>query len=297
MADGNGPWQKEEANLLYHYTSLDTFLKMAEFGKIRLSDLAQSNDALEGRFIQDHISKAIWSSNIPKGLHSELELTIEHLIQFERAFGFCLSETPDQLSQWRGYGDDGHGVCLGFDQVGLESAIRNTHHETRHATIHKVEYGDESAAELGATVSKDIEALEISDADAEEVAFKIESFLLIGDPNKAEAKRKAGLAYIAIFNAISKCFRFKSHAFREEREWRVLHSGKSHDSKNVKYHSRGGRIVAYLDVDFGGSLREVILGPKTHVGVREMGRVLDRFGLNNNEASKIKVNRSSASYR
>ncbi len=283
--------------MLYHYTSLDTFLKIVESGKIRLSDLSQSNDALEGKFIQDHLCNSIWSSKIPTGLHSELEETVEILIQSERAFGFCLSKMSDELSQWRGYGDDGYGMCLGFDQFALQTAIRGSHHETRQASIFEVIYGDKDAVKRGKKMVREIEALKISENETQDVAFQMESFLLIGDPNEEEAKKKAGLAYMAAFNAVSDCFRYKADAFREEKEWRVLHPGRWQDSENVSYHARRGRIAAYLEVDFGDALREVVIGPKSSVSTQDLSRVLSRFGLNEKKAGRIKVGKSASSYR
>ena len=34
----------------------------------------------------------------------------------------CFSDNPDQLSQWRGYGDDGQGVSIGFNRKYLEKS-------------------------------------------------------------------------------------------------------------------------------------------------------------------------------
>ena len=114
------------SDILYHYTSLETFLKIIESGKIRLTDLAQSNDALEGKYILNRLVAEIQKSNIPASFHSVLVNVLEEHVSYTRALGFCMSEEADQLSQWRGYGDDGQGVCLGFNRYELESSVNNS---------------------------------------------------------------------------------------------------------------------------------------------------------------------------
>ena len=37
-----------------------------------------------------------------------------------KTFCVCFSESRDQLSQWRGYAQDGNGMAIGFDKGILE---------------------------------------------------------------------------------------------------------------------------------------------------------------------------------
>lgn len=60
----------------------------------------------------------------------------------ENIFAFCLSEEADLLSQWRGYADDGRGVCIGFKKEALELYLK-TKVENNSITLNKVLYSDD----------------------------------------------------------------------------------------------------------------------------------------------------------
>lgn len=58
----------------------------------------------------------------------ESEFIRENVKFVEEAFdglGFCMSEQPDILSQWRGYADDGKGFSVGFSKAYLDELARN----------------------------------------------------------------------------------------------------------------------------------------------------------------------------
>jgi hypothetical protein len=96
-------FQLNSNKVLYHYTSFETLLNILKSGKIKFSGVAGFNDANELR------SK---STIIGSGLKHPYNKTRMNIIN--NRYAFCLSKREDDLNQWRLYGDDGKGICLGF---------------------------------------------------------------------------------------------------------------------------------------------------------------------------------------
>ena len=123
-------------NLVYHYCSLDTFFSIITNKTLRLSDVAKSNDNLEVMWLKKIMTKMMEKENMSYEFFNDkikkaysLEKYKEKLMEktdkfFEQReikskfFAICFSgmESEDMLSQWRGYGDDGKGVAIAFDE-------------------------------------------------------------------------------------------------------------------------------------------------------------------------------------
>ena len=115
---------------LYYYTSFDTFVKIVESKRLRLSDLTKSNDSAEiiglkerckGSIIQGYpIDKFLW-------------------------LGICFSENKDDLHIWATYASK--GVSIGFDVQKLIAWTRSIRHndgaieyDQTHSNFRKVPY-------------------------------------------------------------------------------------------------------------------------------------------------------------
>ena len=284
---------------LYHYTSLDTFLKIVQGESIRLSDLGQSNDTHEGLYVLDHLKKAIRSSTIPAQLHEILYEVLEDFLTYSGALGFCLSEKPDQLSQWRGYGDDGHGICIGFDATKLESAGQNTSHMLRHAKIVPVNYGEKRTRGIQQSLISALNQIELCSSNYENFITEITEYILIESPNETAVTTAATEAWVAISNATATAFEHKSTSFEEEAEHRILvdHSTSRYEDQ-IEYSTIRNRLVAYKDANFDDSLTDVVIGPKCAVAEKEIRQVLRRYLKGNRfRFVKDKVRRSASTYR
>ena len=102
--------------LLYHYCSNQSFLSIIDSATVRASDLSLSNDRLEGKWSRQLLEEFCTKKNLfPITKALLLERFDYVILEYFFALGFCLSEEPDLLSQWRGYADDGRGVAIGFD--------------------------------------------------------------------------------------------------------------------------------------------------------------------------------------
>lgn len=122
--------------VLYHYASMEKGTSILKHKNIRLSDITKSNDVKEmSIFFPDLFDEMLKNYDEHNGFSykfeykgkgnrqafglfvNELKKKIEK--EFEdgsiATFALCLSEEGDLLSQWRGYADDGKGICLGLN--------------------------------------------------------------------------------------------------------------------------------------------------------------------------------------
>ena len=100
---------------LFHYCSNDAFVSMILQKQIWFSMFSASNDFLEGRVAIQVFEDLCLKDGVLAPHVSELKKAVEHMLEIAPAAGFCLSEAPDQVSQWRGYAREGRGFSVGFD--------------------------------------------------------------------------------------------------------------------------------------------------------------------------------------
>ncbi len=98
-----------ENEFLYHYTSVFSFNEIVNTRKIWLSDCRYLNDSLE-------LNKAIelFLLNFEGKNKSHLKEAFDSHNFIQRHCIFSMSKSPTVLSQWRTYGDDGRGICIGL---------------------------------------------------------------------------------------------------------------------------------------------------------------------------------------
>lgn len=100
---------EDEGLLLYHYTSIDSFNCIFRSRKVWVSDCRYLNDNHELAKAQE-----IFLSKFEGETREALSLAF-HWHSFTRCHCvFSLSRSPEVLSQWRAYADDGKGVAIGF---------------------------------------------------------------------------------------------------------------------------------------------------------------------------------------
>lgn len=96
-------FKPSSSSIWYHYTRFNTLLDILKSNKLRFSGVAGLNDAKEMRSKSDVFGKKI------KNPFSDYRMKI-----INNRYVFCMSKRGDDLNQWRLYGDDGKGICLGF---------------------------------------------------------------------------------------------------------------------------------------------------------------------------------------
>lgn len=142
-----------DEDILYHYCSMEAFIKIIESKKLRLGNVLQMNDPTElplrslnwVEFIYKQYEKEPFEF---KFYHDKKELDMKQyldlmnyhqdIIKADSFFAFCMSTLADDLNQWRVYGDNGNGVCLGFDVNDIFNLIE----EDTSFTYNELEYED-----------------------------------------------------------------------------------------------------------------------------------------------------------
>ena len=109
--------------VVYHYCSVETFYHIISNHTLRLSDIEKSNDFMEKKWATrqclSYIEQNIRSPYYPCSVNPERAAALleEMKLQFAEyntmILAACFSSRRDLLSQWRGYGDNGYGVCIG----------------------------------------------------------------------------------------------------------------------------------------------------------------------------------------
>jgi len=106
-------------DVLYHYCSTESFLKIVLSRELWLSALSLSNDRMEGKLVAAALKRLARKDGLPDRDIAELKKNVRLLENWIEGLGFCFSLERDLLSQWRGYSADGTGVSIGFSKASL----------------------------------------------------------------------------------------------------------------------------------------------------------------------------------
>ena len=116
--------------ILYHYTTMDTFISMMEHSLFHQNDNLEpthlimwaghssfQNDPTECKLYFEGLRKAIenYCLNNSCNLMEEYDKLINEPERGLSLYFISFSEQEDDLTMWRGYGQNGDGISLGFD--------------------------------------------------------------------------------------------------------------------------------------------------------------------------------------
>ena len=282
----------------------DAFIQLSQQEKDKLRQISkeiQTNKAI----IEDSYTK---QAEIIKTLVDLYYLLGEFLAQgaYLYVWVFCLSIYGDSLGQWRGYGDDGHGISIGFKESYL-SQLNNT------------KYNDEwpfllglSKAEYSSSIEecKDILGLQ-----------KLEDSVNSGNLNDILSTVESGIKKAYELLPV-----FKHPSFAEEAEWRLFllpayisrTAKKASDIANkiettntnlpdnvasfseLSFDVRNRKLISYVPMrihNLGAALNEIIIGPKSTVQPIDIFRLLVQYGVVDNMTSdSIIIRKSDSTY-
>lgn len=278
--------------ILYHYCGLDVFLSIIKNSTLWLSDIRKSNDYLECVYCRDKINEkirgfleddkeALEAWDFGYNINSDLSMDMISYVA-------CFSENKDQLSQWRGYADNGAGIAVGFSR---ESFADLKEAAPSHISFRKVIYDEKEQEKFIERIAREsIKAMETK--PVAQVA--------------AELNQNYRLQFPVLKNA----------SFEEEAEWRIIfndsfskrkrHVGKNILFSGIRYTVREKRLVSYIEMDFSklkyNAIKEIWIGPKAEVEIQDILHLLDVYGYyddveNYNESAPIKIAHSASSYR
>jgi len=250
--------------VLWHYTSLDSLVRIAESSCVHMSSFAFMNDPAEGALPPDVLGKC-WLDAIDRiepPYRFDLEYMramVEELEGFNKRgpnkadpFVFSLTVLRDSLSQWARYGNDGAGVALGF-RVSPPDLTLSGKGWKYGPLLHEILYlGDEPSTPERSTADS---AAIVGFRD--KLTVLLHGFLTaIQDPTDAEN------ALFILTDTLRPLL--KNGAYHEEKEWRLTAST-AIESTDL-YSLRAGRfgLVPFLKVPLGTglALTEIMIGPK-----------------------------------
>lgn len=285
---------------LFHYCSTESFLSIMNSRKIRLSDLSQSNDSMEGKWAIDVFLMACEREEFPQ---YALEYIKERYQEYSGSsggqMGLCLSENPDILSQWRGYADDGYGFCIGISKSYL-SDLENPWVRTesnwidgwlRHGVSHalylkKVIYDQEE--QILYAIEKNVK--HVKTYINEKLEYIFENY--INGSGKFGEYLYRDDEFIQFNSIIADWLIYRYHlknpAFLEEKEWRLLGH---HGNKFGGFKALRDKIVPYLEIPLErNQINSIYLGPKNATSE-------ENINLFMGHDKRITVKRSLATYR
>lgn len=319
--------------VLYHYASMEKGTSILKHKNIRLSDITKSNDVKEmSIFFPDLFDEMLKNYDEHNGFSykfeykgkgnrqafglfvNELKKKIEK--EFEdgsiATFALCLSEEGDLLSQWRGYADDGKGICLGLNVeeilkfVGISSVSG--------FSLEKVEYlSKEQIDEWVKNVANQMLGI------VEIILGAIEEGNIQYYSAKEFDEDIFNTIYYNILSEVEESIKFKTEGFKEEKEWRffIKNSLNKDDIKgkkitsigtlgegarrktskyvadNVEFNIKENDMVPFVNLKFekfhNNLINQVICGPNNKIREKDLELFLRKYGYRNCKGRKTNI--------
>jgi hypothetical protein len=295
--------EKNPAELLWHYTSLETLKKIIGCPKtIHASLLSKMNDYQEGRWLLSRVRenplvfRDIVSSGIADGSglnHRGMLVGHSPLLY---TFVFSLSSESDPLSQWRAYANGGRGVAIGFDVREMTEIAKCWRHWDKlenGSVLAKVEYKvEKQKLVIDYLVQKLMERQEVYDRH-------------IRDINPMATGLSRGQPLFETRNWLMETLRyfephFKNPEFKEEREWRLIYyASQSTETAPLVPSYRVSKddddLIPYVEFRLATCIKSVVLGPLCKADIKTVQDMLDasRVGF----PSRHAISRSKATLR
>lgn len=132
MPDEVLPIPVGEPEVVYHYTTVDTMMKIVSSGKIWATSISYLNDSSEGehflRMVRRRLPDLLPQYQLRETVLSKLD-DKARLIE-RRPFIASFSAEGDSLPQWRSYCPRGNGVAIGF-RVGCLTRAKRALEDSR----------------------------------------------------------------------------------------------------------------------------------------------------------------------
>lgn len=276
--------------IAYHYTSLDAFASIVKEQTFRLGNIFFMNDYKEVEWCFD-----IASALVVQREEEEFDI-LYNLIQgrgFGHIFCGCFSTKEDDLSQWRGYADDGRGIAMGVDLNAVGAANR------AYMLAMEVEY-----------------CVEKQKAEVEKI---LAQFITPAEGDFARFRAKSLEASFAYHQLADLAVQFKNPAFAGEDEVRLVRRIENVEEREsiwcfndilreefpddeLGFNIRGGRIAPYANIVMPvAAIRRIWLGPRFGEGMANLSMAqaalqlfLSKHGVDEDVVKNLR--RSKASY-
>jgi hypothetical protein len=319
---------EEKNEYIYHYCTIDTFYIIMSNNTIRLSDLNKTNDSMEKKWGKkialEVLEKTLSDNQITINLKEDYyydDDTANHYEQasneLDRILGYktlisCFSHDGDLLSQWRGYGQDGDGISIGFNYTLLKKLLNSQ----KDIFIDKVIYKRKAQEKI---IKQKLFGPAITYM---KTLFLNDSVPGTTDFNEYFIDNFDAFCEVLDHAAENICDLIKNPAFEEEKEVRIVYrtglfpefemdmvkealtqdfyfgETKELHLLPIQFQVKKNKLVAYSDLDFKNTIRdgmigEIIIGPKCNADIDDIITFLYTKGYDD----KIHVRKSQASYQ
>ena len=291
-------------NIAYHYTSIDTFLKLIEGVQndkfmFHGSYILSMNDPTEFKYgfnmvhqllvpIENELSVCkddrlsnIWNTNEIR--EKQLDMLSD---TFSLPFVVCFSNHKDFLPQWLTYGNNGIGLSLGFEIQNLCRIIKTKNNKY----IDLTNYDNNKLYALRVSYKR----ISNKHVFKQSIRGMYEEYInKIRDIDDIDTKCSIQFHYLhSIAFYLSALIKHKAYSY--ENETRILHPRSKIDDVRFRTNAKG-QIVPYIRIGIETSrLKKVIIGPlcdfestKLMIDTR-----LKQIGINN-----VKITKSTIPFR
>lgn len=263
-----------KSKILYHYTSLETLVKILDVKEeqitLRATDIRFLNDPSEylfGRnFIYDSLKKYERKNKINR--NDSIRNNIKKIEEFGDKNGYTpfvisFSEDDNNLPMWRTYGKDGLGIAIGFDFNSIENPINIS----KEHYILKCEYDDKK------------------------ILKKLDDFW---SNNYNTIRTESAPVFFSLAQIIKHLnISIKCPEYIYEKEWRLYCIDQERKSK---YKTTGKSIIPFIEFTLPkSSLKEISIGPCLEQSIIEAG--INQLLYDRKYDSNIKIKKSKLSYR
>jgi hypothetical protein len=255
---------------------------------------------MEGRLVSRTFERLLSQSEFEAEVLAETRKAIKFAEEIMDGLGFCLSEKPDTLSQWRGYADDGRGFSIGFTKEYLEELAKaKANGRFGFLRLDKVLYED---AEHEAALRPAYDQIKsLVDSGKFKTSLNTLGMLLVPDKEhesrlSKERSEAINNLYAAVVDTFPSVHMLKNKAFSEEAEWRLVSYLARKNLASALFRPSIDRLIPYREFELEPlsckSIAEVYVGPKNITP----SYVIENF-LALNGYTEVLVKRSAASYR
>lgn len=261
---------------LYHYTSLESLMKIVESGYLYATEIRFFSDASEMQHTEKLLRTAIaerveYGASNHKLLNQLKEWLPSRLNSGHMIYISSFTENGNLLSQWRSYCDPTSGVSIGFNAVGIFNAAKNQTFQ-----IGKCIYEYERQKKIVETILDEI--TEIANERGE---------------NEDSSKRHPTQSFHDVFEDIEADLLgisalLKHPSFCEEEEWRAVSPNISNYVKApIEYRVGRSMLIPYLKFQLPVTaskrieLEHVFVGPTPNINnsMTSLSRYLSKKGV------------------
>jgi len=271
---------------LFHYTNLDGLKGIIGSRSLRCTHAFATNDPLEIQYgkelVEEVMSEVSAEADSDESIRflNTLKMQVTNFGElFHHPFIACFCVSGSLLSQWRAYGSNGGGYCLGFHFTDLvESTARPVEpFNTRQIFLRRVIYQRDKQKELVGNYLRTILTAVKAEMDKWE---------------EGGMERQLAGSYLAMQcgnTLLDMVMCFKHEAFQEENEWRLVKITEARlDPDLLRFRERNDSLIPFREVHFfdGPSrtfpLKSIHFGPSHEP--RSTGTALELFV--HNEATR-----------